>query len=1193
MEEFNQLFDDSLLNVDQKDDKTVKLKAGERRMVSILFADIKGFTSLSEKLDHEEVQTLLDQLMKIFSHCVEIHCGYVDKYTGDQIMALFGAKKASEVDTQRAINTSMLILKKLSQFNTILKKSEKYGSLDVDLSVRIGINTGMVTTGAVGKERAGDYTVYGDAVNLASRMESNAPINTIMVPENTMVLVSDNFIFKDYGTIEVKGKKEPISVYLVDSKKDLVSNPSSPFIGREEEIKLLKKNYIESKNNIDKCLYKKVNFVGVTADAGVGKSRLINEFIKSLTNCNFSLSHASNISSKPYYIFTRLIKDLFQISQLDSLDKTKVKFEQTFKSLINLNPNIKTQLNDSKTFIGFLLGLSFNDTRLKDRSELQNHINSSIKYLIKAAASKANNLNEPYILILDDLHWIDKMSLKTLEYLVNTINLESERYGHQYSQILILSTYRTEHTFNSNLKNDLNFTQIHLKPLKEKDSIKLINLKAGKLKINKKTAIDLIDKSKGNPFFIEEWLILLKEKYKHAETIDESRGIKNVYEIPKSINALILSRIDNLEKTLKLLLQKATIIGEDFFIQILSHLEDKLGVDNNIERPVNHLENEDFIHHYINQLDRYKFKHMLTRDVAYSTVLISNKVILHKAVAEIIEEHFADKLNTFYFDLAIHYDISKEFDKALKYLYLAGLKHKALFDFKHAGQCFNRIITIISNESKYDSKDSLSTDNYKHLINSQIQLINIYINIGKWNETEKLILNLRSIKIKDEKMHCLFLQEGAVYYSLNRKFDISADFLNQALKIAKSIDNKSYIAKITGLLADNMYDTGNLQSALDEFKNELKLFILIKDDLAIGNAYSHLGKTYLGLGDLKLSFKHFNLMYDIAKKYDSKQMQLHALGNISLIHNIRGEYKKSIKLYKEVMETAEDIYDLRSQAQTYGNLGIIYKNLDEYNLALSNNKKQLRIAQKLNDKLQIANAFSNFGIVNQKIGNFKDSIDYHEKNISLQKDIDDNIGIARSFTNLSITYFDQGKLDKAKKYLSKGLKIFTKYGDKRSENLGNFELSKFLQFEENYNQGITSIQLAIDFFEEQNDTVLLIRSYNRIARLYRLNNDTKSAIVYLNKSLKLLKKLQNQKLAERTLIEHKLCTLDKSNSITYLEKFISETTDINLKAYIHFSLFINLKENKKNNKSSAIKYYKEQFKKVNRFEYKYYLDLLN
>ena len=160
MEDFNQLFDDHLFDLDKVKEKTIKLKDGERRMVSILFADIKGFTSLSETLDHEEVQSLMDHIMKIFSHCVEIYGGYVDKYSGDQIMALFGAKVASEVDTQRAISAALDMLSKLKKFNKIASSSQKYHHVNVDLSVRVGINTGMVTTGKIGKKREGDFTVY-------------------------------------------------------------------------------------------------------------------------------------------------------------------------------------------------------------------------------------------------------------------------------------------------------------------------------------------------------------------------------------------------------------------------------------------------------------------------------------------------------------------------------------------------------------------------------------------------------------------------------------------------------------------------------------------------------------------------------------------------------------------------------------------------------------------------------------------------------------------------------------------------------------------------------------------------------------------------------------------------------------------------------------------------------------------------
>ena len=644
MEDFDQLFDDHLFEIDKAEEKTIKLKEGERRMVSILFADIKGFTALSEKLDHEEVQSLMDQLMKIFSHSVDIHGGYVDKYTGDQIMALFGAKQASEVDTQRSINTGIDMLLKLKKFNSILKNSPKYSSLNIDFSIRVGINTGMVTTGAIGKEREGDYTVYGDSVNLAARMESNAPTDTIMIPEETMMLVNNYFDFIDHGSIEVKGKSKPISVYLVKSKKDIEIDRSTPFIGRENEINKMNNVYNTSLKKLNNESFNKIEMISCVADAGVGKSRLIHEFLNSKASKDignfFSIGHASNISSQPYYLFATLIKDIFKISEVDSADISKKKINIKIKEIEKFT---KISLSDCLPFIGFLIGVKYKDDRLNDRQEIQNNINISVRTLMESICQFTNQQDKPYIFILDDFHWIDKMSLDLLVFLFSTFDFKNKNKNKNMSYPLFLTTFRSHYEIPQNLLNEIDYTQLDLKPLTKDHSIDLINYLTRKIQITKVKKMELYDKSRGNPFFIEEWVNLINEKRSYSEVLEESQGIGE-YSIPNSINALILARVDGLDKNLKSLLQKATIIGEDFFLQILSKLEQKLGFDNDVEKPINDLEQENFIHHFINQLDHYKFKHILTRDVAYSTILKSNKKILHKSVAEVIEENFNDKI---------------------------------------------------------------------------------------------------------------------------------------------------------------------------------------------------------------------------------------------------------------------------------------------------------------------------------------------------------------------------------------------------------------------------------------------------------------------------------------------------------------------------------------------------------------------
>ena len=1191
MEDFNQLFDDDLFEINKVEEKTIKLKHGERRMVSILFADIKGFTALSEVLDHEEVQTLIDQLMKIFSHCVEIHGGYVDKYTGDQIMALFGAKKASEVDTQRSINTALLMLEKLKKFNVILSKSKKYENLNVDFSIRVGINTGMVTTGAVGKEREGDYTVYGDAVNLASRMESNAPLNSIMIPEETMLLVEDYFIFKDNSTIEVKGKSKPISVFLVKSTRDLSNRHSSPFIGREKEIKILQNAYNNIKSNIKENKFNKINFIGVTAEAGIGKTRLIQEYLNNNKNVSFSLSHASNISSKPYYIFISMIKDIFKISEMDSAIDTKNKFEEGINYLINNNKSLNHELKSAMPFIGFLIGISYNDERLKDRNEIQNHLNLSIKILIKAICYNSNQSGHPYIILLDDIHWIDKMSLDMFEYIINTLNVENSRNDNNdnaFSQLLIFATYRNEFSIPESFKDDLNFKEIHLSPLKKEDSIELIKYSTEGIDISNQTILDLIDKSKGNPFFIEEWICLLKEKHKASESIDESRGIKNVYEIPKSINSLILARIDNLEKTLKLLLQKATIIGEDFFVQILSQLEKKLGMDDDIDKPVHNLEDEDFIHHYINQLDHYKFKHMLTRDVAYSTILISNKIILHKAVAEIIEDYFSDKLEVFYFDLAIHYDISENYDKALKYLYLAGQKHSQLFDYKHSMQCFKRILKIV--ESQKDYKDILKEEDdsnkiYNYYINSKIKLAETLLDTSQWDDALTLYKQILNHKIKSKEIKYNLYRDLGQYYNYKRNYQESKDYLNKALKIAS---NNNQIATIKGKLGDCEYDIGNFDEAIQIFNEELSLFNEVKDSIGIALSHGHLGSALLQKGNLDQSLQEFQKSYEISKENDSRKMVCHALGNIALIYNIRGQYNKSLEIYKEVIATTEDIYDLRGQAQTYGNLGIIHKNLNEYDKSEVNYNKQLKIANKNNDEHMKSKAYSGFGVLYQKMGQFDKSIDCLNKAIDIQKTLKDNNELAGNLCNLSLSYFDLGNMSDAKNNLDLGMKLFKDIGNQRALNIGNFEMANFLRFEDKYDLAIEILVPSINFFEEIGDTVFLLRSLIQLGVLQRLNKDSKNAIKTLEKSLEIANKIDSNIFIETVNIELNICNLKKS--IDQLKKQVEKTTDLSVKAYINFNIYKNT--NDKDAKLLAEKDYKALYSKSKKFEYKYYLNKL-
>tara|TARA_Y100001970_G_scaffold280062_1_gene388436 strand:+ start:3132 stop:6734 length:3603 start_codon:yes stop_codon:yes gene_type:complete len=1198
MEDFNQLFDDHLFNIDKTESKTIKLKEGERRMVSILFADIKGFTALSEKLDHEEVQSLMDQLMKIFSHSVDVHGGYVDKYTGDQIMALFGAKHASEVDTQRAINTGLDMLAKLKKFNNILSNSEKYKEFHIDFSIRVGINTGMVTTGAIGKEREGDYTVYGDTVNLASRMESNAPINSIMLPKNTMTLVENNFEFSDNGEISVKGKEKPISVFLVSSKKDVSVRHSSPFIGRENELNELNKVYNEALKNLQNNEFNKIHFISSVADAGIGKSRLVYEFLSNNSDIqnddSFSIAHASNISSQPYYLFITLLKDILKISEVDSIKESKKKLEDFIKKV---EKNTGNELSSIIPFIGFILGIRYEDDRLNDREEIQNHINISIRTLLESICLITNSKNKPYIFILEDLHWIDKMSMDLLIFITSTFDFKSKKEDKNTSYPLFICTFRKTYSLPDELIKEIDYTQLNLEALNKKHSIELISVLTKDLGINKNKEKELLEKSKGNPFFIEEWVSLINDPKTFTENLEESQGVKE-YAIPSTINALILARIDALDKSLKSLLQKATIIGQDFFLQILSELEKKLGLSDNIKTPVDSLEKENFIQHFINQLDHYKFKHILTRDVAYSTILKSNKRILHKSVAEVIEENFQDKLEVFYPDLAIHYYTSENYDKAMNFFNLAANKAFFIFDYKQAADCYNEIISIIQKDKKYkksiekiNQEDNSDKDNkiIKYYIKAKIGLSKILLNTGKWDESLAILNDInKSMKNADKKdIFDVAFSIGKIY-SLKRNHDDAIKFYKEALRYATEQNDISKQGLTIGELAQIAFDLGKVESALKGFNQELDLFKKINEPLNISIGYGHLGMLYLQNGKMDKALDFFKKKYEISKQHDSKQQILMALGNISLIHNIRGEYEQSLNYFKEVLSISEDINDLKNQAMTYGNQGIIYKNTKEFNLALQNYNKQLEISQKIGDPWMESNAFDGIGLVYQKLSKFKESTENALKGIKIKESIKDKNGYASSNANLASTYIKMGELDKADKSLKESLKLFEELNNERAIHLTKIEISKALYFKNNLSDSIDFVNGTLEYFKKINDLPYLIENLVFISMMYRLNNQMDNSKDMINQAEEYNKNYNNNLLSDKINIEKSIIDLINNPKSLLLKNMIKNKLSEELNAYAHYNYGQLTKDQLYIKKSKEL--YKELYKKTNNYNYKYYLN---
>jgi len=967
-----------------KTKSTLKLKEGERREVCILFADVKGFMELSEKLDHEEVHNILDKLMQLFSVRIKHYGGYVDKYEGDLVMALFGAKVAREGDTERAIHAALQMLEILQQFNNLLSKKLRS---DARLEVRIGINTGWVTTGRVGEKREGDFTVYGNAVNLASRMESNAPLNRIMLSEKTMESVKDAFEFEDHGEIKIKGISEPVSVFLVKSLKAERSHRwqmrRSKYVGRDNELAFLNVKYKNMKRRLTDSEFHeyKPPLIGIKGEAGIGKSRLADEFLKSKPELPFYLHGAApRIAPPPFSVFTSLMRRYLGITRIDNKETTRQKLEAGLKELEEYLNNREEvdHLRNQLPILGRLLGVRYDDVRLQlESKELKPHIFTAIRYFLEALAAKANRQNAPLVMIFDDMQWLDEASAAVIVFLMFTLNLEERRRQKHYKHLLILFTYRPEWKLPRRLKTDVDFHEIELTSIDEKSGEELIKSMSEDITISEKTLRIVMEKSDGNPFYIEEWVNLI------LSTPELER--QEILPVPNTLHALVLSRIDRLEQDVKLLLQKAAVIGREFFVKVLQEMEMKLERQSEIDEHLKHLERNDFVLPLsATKISAYLFKHIITQEVAYNTLLIANRKILHRIAADVIEEQFSDSLEGHWRDLAEHYLKAEVWEKAVDYLLIAADQAREHYNNQAAIVLYSRLLSL--RESHPEVVEQKTTVKAMRGKGNVLELI------GKWKEAENLYrsgLNY-SESLPDEMITATILAALGNILQLQGNFDEALECLERSLSLSETSGDKREISSITNKIGIVFEKRGEFDQALNWYQKSLSISEELEDKKGVLIAILHMGNVF----------------------------------------NFRGDYERVLECYQKCLFIAEELQDNRAISSVMLGKGNVHIFRGDYDRGLECYVKSLSIAEELGDKRGISYAVGNMGNLFGDRGDFASALECHQKKLSLAEELGDRRGVSRAVGNMGGIFFDLKDYANAKEYLERAVNLSRELGAK-------------------------------------------------------------------------------------------------------------------------------------------------------------------
>jgi class 3 adenylate cyclase/tetratricopeptide (TPR) repeat protein len=745
---------------------------GERKQITVMFCDMEGFTSLTETLGSEETYALMDQIYEILIHKVHDFEGTVNELTGDGIMALFGAPVALEDAPQRAIRSALAIHREINKFNDKIKSESRMPSI----RMRIGIHTGPVVVGTLGNDLRVEFKAVGDTVNLASRMEGLAEPGTTYVTEETFKLTEGFFRFESRGPKAIKGKEESVKVYWVigpstrRTRFDVSAERGlTPFIGRERELELLLDGFERVKVGRGQAF-------SIISEAGMGKSRLLYEFRKAITNENVTFLEGRCFSYSrgvAYHPFIEILKSNFNIQEEEDLE-TREKVKRGLEIM---------KVDEASTLPYFLELLSVKESGIDQIPMSPEARKDRIIEALKRVTLRGSEMR-PLIMAFEDLHWLDKSSEDVVKNLLE---------GIPGSRVLLVFTYRPEFIHTWGAKSYHN--QLTLHRLSNRESLEMVAHILGTKEVEKALEELILEKAEGVPFFIEEFIKSL-EDLKIMEKKDNTYYLsKDIHQltIPSTIQDVIMARVDSLPEEAKEVLQAGSVVEREFSYELIKRI---MGLpEQELLSNLSVLKDSELLYERgIYPQSNYIFKHTLTREVVYDSILAKRKKKLHEEIGNAIEELCRDNLSEHYEVLAEHYFLSENYLKGAEYSRLASRKAEKTASLNDA---------IVFAKKRIASIEKLpqTEDIQKQIIDART-ILGLYLSEMIYNVEAKEaidpIIDL-AIKHNDKRRLCQIYTILGVYYCFVEDNYIEAfKALEEALKISEEI--KDFITSVLASL---------------------------------------------------------------------------------------------------------------------------------------------------------------------------------------------------------------------------------------------------------------------------------------------------------------------------------------------------------------------------------------------------------
>ncbi len=947
----------------------------EMKNVAVMFADVSGFTAMSENMDPEEVTNIMNKCFQLLVDLVKKYEGTVNKFIGDCVMAIFGAPVAHENDSERAVRCALDMIKAIEDFN-------KTAGLKIPIGISIGVNAGKVFAGIVGSAMRKEYTVMGDTVNLAQRLESIATRGRIIVGQNVYKVTKDIFEYIELEPVAIKGKKEKVQSYEVLSEKNADSMKKVEYgwtlVNRDPELAKFNKILEKFDKSIGQVVY-------VSGEAGIGKSRIVKEltqrFSEKYSDCyNIKCYAASHTTEITYYIFQNFIRTLCNIAS----DDTEIQMKEKLMIL----EKYKLDMNEIH-FIGLILYLKYEDSNVQFFDEAKKKL--SIFFAIKKLLANLSQ-EKPIALVLDNLQWVDLLSKELLDFIIEDI---------RHTRILLFLCSRFD--YSKVIEEDDSISVLSLMPFNKEETYKLIEGILGDTDLPEKLKEAVWSRSIGNPLFTEEIIKSFGDDKKIVKSaagkwiIDQNI---NLSEIPHTIHGIIASRVDRLEEKTKILLQYLSVIGREFRYSVAKEVMKEFP---NLDDELIKLAHKQMIFEKAKSADTvYIFKSLLLVEVSYGSILKKKLKEFHEKVGNAIEKIHADRLEENYELLALHFSKTDCYEKAIYYLEKSAEKQAIECQLEGASNYYRTAVEFI--------KKALENNIIDQKIGKEKQMNNLY----------------RSIDIS--------LKQGDLDYSEKSCHDL--------LALAETNHDKAFSAKAKIGLGRLNFFKGNFDDSITSLKDALQITESEKLDEISANTMGFLGDVYERKGDSDLAIVTLEKAITIAEKIDNKRLLGELNKRIGTSHLFKGTYDKALDYYNKAIKYAEESNDKTTMSGILGNIGIVYSFQKDFTQCLDYYNKALELCREVGDKIGISRNLHNIGEVYYENEKYKEALGNFKESLPLSEETGWREGYANNLIYVGFLRFLEEHSNEGKEILNKGIEISEKYNFNRAIPMGHYLLGK-------------------------------------------------------------------------------------------------------------------------------------------------------